>query len=102
MPVMKRIFQRALPIATIVAMMLIAVGCGGSLSGKYDAELGVTSVVFTPSKAVVITGLTTVEVDYEVLGDKVILKTPMGNMVLTRNNDGTLDGPFGKLTRSKS
>jgi hypothetical protein len=99
---MNRILQRTLPIAMIVVMMLIAVGCGGSLSGKYEAANGVLSVEFTSGKAHVSTLVMTFEADYEVQDDKVILKMPAGSMVLTRNNDGTFDGPFGRLTRSKS
>jgi hypothetical protein len=77
-------------------------GCGGSLSGKYEAANGVLSVEFTSSKAHISTLVMTFEADYETQSDKVILKMPAGNMVLTRNNDGTFDSPFGTLTKSKS
>jgi hypothetical protein len=60
------------------------------------------SVEFKGGKAYITNILATVEADYEVSGDRIVLKTPAGNIILVRDNDGTLDGPFGTLTRSRS
>lgn len=37
------------------------------------------------------------ELSYSTDGDKVILESPQGNLVVTRNKDGSLDTPWGTM-----
>ena len=72
-------------------------GCDQGMSGKYGNQLqgmqGMTVEFKSNSKAyVTMPGGATMEFKYEVDGDKVILQNQAGNMVLTRNKDGTLSG----------
>jgi hypothetical protein len=77
--------------------------CGGGLDGTYASSNGAMSVKFASGKAYVESFGGTAQVDYQVDGDQVILKSPNGNMVLTRNHDGSLGGsPFGDLKKEGS
>ena len=44
----------------------------------------------------------TLEVDYQVKRDKVILTNHGANVVLRRHEDGTLEGPMGRMKRKGS
>jgi hypothetical protein len=59
------------------------------------------AVEFKSGKAYVSTMGVTTQVDYDVDGDKVTLHSPNGNLVLTKESDGSLSGgPMGeKLTK---
>lgn len=39
----------------------------------------------------------TIEMPYSTGGDKILLKLPQGNLVLTRNKDGSLTTPWGTM-----
>ena len=72
-------------------------GCDQGMSGKYGNQLqgmeGMTVEFKSSSKAyVTMPGGTMMEYKYEVDGDKIILRNQAGNLVLTRNKDGTLSG----------
>ena len=82
------------------AMLLATAACHSSMSGKYADRNGIMSVEFKSGKAYLETPGGTVQVDYSVDGDNVILKTPQGNLVLAKHSDGTLDGPTGTLTKT--
>jgi hypothetical protein len=84
-----------LMVAALVVGSLTLAGCGKSMSGKYANDM--MEVEFKGSKAYVTMGVegvsrVTTEVKYEVQGDKIILHNQAGNLVLTRNNDGSLSG----------
>ena len=72
-------------------------GCDQGMSGKYSNArtegMGMT-VEFKPSSKAYVTmpGGAMMEFTYEVDGDKIILRNQAGNMILTRNKDGTLSG----------
>ncbi|MGH8273440.1 MAG: hypothetical protein ACRES9_04155 [Gammaproteobacteria bacterium] len=85
--------------ALLLSAALFA-GCGGGLSGTYESSHGAMSVKFDSGKAYVTTLGGTIQTAYEVDGNRVILKSPQGNLVLVRNKDGTLDGPLGTLTKT--
>jgi hypothetical protein len=83
----------------IALVTLIMTGCTPKLDGKYENANGIMSVEFQSGKAYVGTILGQVEAQYEVNGDKVTLKYQGENVVLTRNSDGSLEGPMGKMTK---
>ena len=85
--------------AVLLSAALLA-GCGGGLNGTYQTSDGNMSIKFDSGKAYVTLPGGTVEAGYEVDGDKIILKNPQGNLVLTREKDGSLDGPMGTMTKA--
>lgn len=94
-------FLRGLATAAVIATATAGLsGCRSRLSGTYESANGVMTVEFHSGKAYLTMPLATVEVPYEVDGNKVILQHVAGvNVVLTRNADGSLQGPMGKLTK---
>lgn len=89
---MARIFSCRTWCATAVCCwMLLICGCN-KMSGKYSDSSGMLVVEFKSSKAYVTTAGVTTEMDYDVDGDKVTLHNPQGNLVLTKNSDGSLSG----------
>jgi hypothetical protein len=94
------LFRRILRLLTVAVASLTFAGCGQGMSGKYGNEI--MQVEFKGGKAYVSMGIeglsrTTTEVNYELKGDKIILHNQAGNLVLTRNKDGTLSGPMDAL-----
>lgn len=81
----------------ILCVVSAIAGCRARLEGSYEnAEM---SIVFTSRHASVTTPGGTVEVDYTVHGDKVVLHNQAGDVVLTFTPDGSLDGPLGRLKK---
>jgi len=72
------------------------------MRGRYENDNGAIAVEFKAGKAYVTMLDGTLEVDYEVKRDKVILSNHGGNIVLNRRKDGTLDGPMGTMRRKGS
>lgn len=92
---------RRVTLGALIALASVGVaGCGSKLNGTYENPNGIMSVEFKSGKAYVTMMFGTVESDYEVKGDKIILHTGNQNLVLTRNGDGTLSGPMGKMTKT--
>ena len=87
---------------TVVLLGLLAAGCASSLTGVYENDNGAISVEFKSGKAYVTMLAGTLEVDYQVRRDKIILTNHGGNIVLTRHEDGTLEGPMGRMRRRSS
>jgi hypothetical protein len=90
----------------LAALILMAIGCGDSLSGKYEDESGAAMIEFKSGNKAYVTikvlGVTT-ESDYEVNGDKVTFRTrDGGNTVFTIEKDGTLSGPLGLKLKKKA
>lgn len=90
-------YAKTLPVLIFV---LFLTACGGGVSGTYGNEL--MTVKFESDKAYVtlMNGITT-EADYKTDGDRIILENGKGsNLVLTRNDDGSLSGgPGGHLKK---
>jgi hypothetical protein len=82
-----------------VGLALTAVGCGSRLTGTYENDSGAISLEFRSGKAYVTMLAGTVELDYQVQRDKVILTNHGGNVVLVRHEDGTLEGTMGRMRR---
>lgn len=95
---------RIAPLAVMVAFGLTLAGCGDGFSGSTYADEGGTKVEFRSGDKVFVTLIgTTMEGTYKVDGDKVTLIPAGGggNLVLTKQDDGTLDGGLmvGKLKK---
>jgi len=81
--------------AVLVALLLAA--CGSSISGTYAGDMG--TIKFESGKAYATLLNATRELNYSTDGNKVVLQSPEGNLVLTRNADGSLDTPWGKMKK---
>jgi len=88
---------------TLVAFALLSAtaACGASLDGKYEDRNGFMGIEFKSGTAYVSTMGGTVATKYQIDGDKIVLSNEGGNLVLTRESDGSLDGPMGKLVKAK-
>ncbi|MEX0707352.1 MAG: hypothetical protein WD078_05265 [Woeseia sp.] len=74
---------------------LLAAGCGNGLSGSYADETGVTRYEFQSGGRARISVLgSTVNAEYTLDGDKVLVTSPQGTVVLKRDGD-RLYGPMG-------
>lgn len=77
-----------------VALWLCACGQAG-MTGTYEDEMGLTSYEFQRDGAVYMNVLgTKVAAEYRLDGDKVLVTSPQGTLVLTRNAE-RLYGPMG-------
>jgi bacteriorhodopsin len=83
----------------IAVVILFVDACASGVRGRYENDNGAIAVEFKSGKAYVTMLAGTLEVDYQVKRDKVILSNHGGNVVLTRHEDGTLDGPMGTMKR---
>lgn len=76
-------------------VLFAAAGCGGALTGTYQDEAGETSYEFRSDGRASISMLgITVDAEYTLDGDKVLITSPQGTVVLTRSED-RLYGPMG-------
>ena len=88
-------------------LLLIAAnlsGCGDSntLNGVYANSNGQNTVEFRDGKAfVTMVGLASDAIPYEVKGTTITVHAGgiAGDLVLTRNSDGTLEGPLGIMRK---
>jgi hypothetical protein len=80
----------------IVGVLSIALaGCGEALSGRFADDAGVTNYTFARNGRVTISVLgTDVDAEYRLDGDKVMVSSAQGTVVLTRRED-RLYGPMG-------
>ena len=70
-------------------------GCGNELSGTYTDDAGVTLYAFANNGDVKISVLgTNVDAEYHLDGNKVLVSSAQGTVVLTRR-DNRLYGPMG-------
>lgn len=82
---------------------LLAAGCG-KLDGSYADKTGIFQIDFkSGDKANLNTMGGKIEVDYEINGKEVKVKSPQGTMIATVADDGCLDfgGLFGKVCKKK-
>lgn len=81
--------------AVVIGALIAGAACGGGLSGTYADDAGVTSYEFGPDGRARISVLgTTVVAEYTLDGDRVLVTSPQGTVVLTRDED-RLYGPMG-------
>lgn len=101
--------QTHLPRAFVMALFLSASlavsACGAGatkLDGLYANSNGQTTVEFRDGKAfVTMVGMASDAIPYEVKGNTITIQAGgiAGDLVLTRNTDGTLQGPFGIMRK---
>jgi hypothetical protein len=95
---------------TYVAILLLsanlaATACGAGstkLDGLYVNSNGQNTVEFRDGKAfVTMVGMASDAIPYEVKGSTITIHAGgmAGDLVLTRNSDGTLQGPFGIMRK---
>ncbi|MGH8182874.1 MAG: hypothetical protein ACREPH_04355 [Rhodanobacteraceae bacterium] len=85
-------------LASMLLASLLLAACGSGISGTYEGGMG--SIKFESGKAdVTLMGMTR-ETKYSTNGSKVVLQSPEGNLVLTRNKDGSLDTPWGTMKKT--
>jgi hypothetical protein len=92
-------FRRMMNVSLLALVTFTMIGCTPKLDGKYENANGIMSVEFKSNKAYIGTFAGQVEAEYEVKDDKITVKYNGENLVLTRNADGSLDGPMGKMTK---
>jgi len=88
-------------ILTIVWAGLALAGCG-KFTGTWETANGIAAVSFQSGKAFMTLMGDTQLCDFETRGDKIIVYTKTDNIVFTRNEDGTIDGPLGNMKRRRS
>lgn len=88
--------------AALAGLCWAAAGCGDDFNGTYADEAGVTRYEFHPDGRTQIDVLgTTVLAEYRLDGDRVLVTSPQGTVVLTRSED-RLYGPMGlELVRQR-
>jgi hypothetical protein len=78
---------------------------GGKLDGLYANSNGQNTVEFRDGKAfITMVGMASDAIPYEVKGNTITVHAGgmAGDLVLTRNSDGTLQGPFGIMRKKTS
>jgi hypothetical protein len=98
---------RVLALAAILVATSFTTACGKSLSGTYEGSGGmglITSIEFKSGKVYVTAPLGgTIEKEYEVKDDKVVIKDMNGeNLVLTIQGDTLTGGPLGMSFKKKA
>ena len=92
----------------VLAALLIATvglaGCSKSIDGKCVMQGGMAAVEFKGGKAILTSqGLGTTETetaDYKQEGDKITVKSKMGDMVFTLTKEGNLEGMLGTFKKT--
>ena len=107
---MKRSFTyRAIAGSVLSIVLLVSAGCvpggdsggGNKLDGVYHTTPGgPISITIKDGKAIFLVGTESQTLDYKVDGNKLTIVNPKeGDMVLTINDDGTLNSQLGVFSR---
>jgi hypothetical protein len=80
---------------------LTLTGCG-RFTGTWETANGIAAVSFQSGKAFMTLMGDTELCDFETKGDRIIVHTKTDNIVFTRNEDGTIDGPLGNMKKRRS
>jgi hypothetical protein len=86
-------------LAAVALLGLVVFGRSARLSGTYTSGNGYLAIEFKSRRALMTMPTGTAEAEYRVERDRVILRHAGGSVILTRNDDGSLDGPMGRMTR---
>lgn len=84
--------------AALVILLAVAflTGCGKSMSGTYEDTGSASNIEFKDGGKVYVTLMgATAAGEYEVDGERIILKTNGQSLVLTQHGDTLEGGPFG-------
>ena len=86
-----------------LALVLLLLACGSKVDGTYADKAGLISYTFKSNGKVSQTSMgMTIEMNYEVEGDKIKLMAAQGvSIVMTLKEDGSIEGPLGNLTKQK-
>ncbi len=86
-----------------LAVLFVLAACGAKLEGTYTDSMDVASYTFTSDGKVISETMgMKFEQKYELEGNKIKIVMPTGAMVMTLNEDGSIDGMMGmKLTKKK-
>ena len=87
---------------SLLAGVLVTLGCGSSPEGKYRDPSGAINAQFKDGKAYIGLGAYAVEGTYKIEGKKIIASGDFGLMipnpcVFTINDDGSIDGPKNSM-----
>jgi hypothetical protein len=83
-------------LAWTACMAVALAACSEKLDGTYTDGIGLATYTFQPNGKVLVSSfLAEVQVDYEVDGNKILLTGQDGQLVLRRQDDGSLQGPMG-------
>jgi len=83
-------------LAPLLATLLL-IACSDGMGGTYEGSLG--TIKFESGKAYTTLMTMTLEMDYSIDGNKIVLHSPQGDLVLTRNADGSIDTPWGQMKK---
>jgi len=92
----------------VMALGMATTACstdGGKLEGLYVNSNGQNSVEFRDGKAfITMVGMASDGTPYDVKGTTITIRVGgiAGDLVLTRNSDGTLEGPLGIMRKKKT
>lgn len=86
-------------LAAAVLIGLAHFGRGARLRGTYSSGNGYLAIEFKSRRALMTMPTGTAEAAYRVERRRVILSHAGGSVILIRNDDGSLDGPMGRMTR---
>lgn len=86
----------------LVLTVVLLAACGSGISGRYSDAQGLTTYEFHRDGSAIVTVLgTSVAANYTIDGERVLINSPQGTIVLTQKED-QLFGPSGlKLTKNK-
>jgi hypothetical protein len=87
--------QTAVVLVGAVLFSAVAVGCSSNrVDGVYTNATGALTIEFRDGKAYLTMGpMLSEPAPFEQKGNQIIIKTGGDTIVLTRNSDGTLQGP---------
>jgi hypothetical protein len=91
---MTTILRRSL---TTLLLALPLAGCNGGISGTYEGNVG--SLAFHGNKVDATLMGSTLRMDCRAEGNRIVLDSPQGELVLERKPDGSLDTPWGRMHR---
>ena len=94
--------MRSMVTSALALGLLAFAGCGGGFSGTYEDDAGVTRYAFDGEGGVRITVLgSEVAAEYRLDGDKVLVSSAQGTVVLTVREEN-LYGPMGLELKRQS
>jgi hypothetical protein len=107
--VMNSPWMRKALLVSVLAVAVLAAGCGSNPEGKYRDSGGSITLELKDGKATLDYGRIRIDGTYTVDGEKITMRPTVGEtsqtMVFTINKDGSIDGPPGsditKLRKAK-
>jgi hypothetical protein len=87
-------------LATIALTCSLLAACGSRMNGHYKNRNELMEIEFRGSTAYLTMIGTTMEVKYRVDGDHIVFDTPQGQLVFTKNPNGTLEGAGFVLSKT--